>query len=46
MKKLFKNPKKIVHVVLTYLVLIAVAFVFLFPILWLVLASFSKSGSL
>lgn len=46
MKKLFRNPKKIVHVVLTYLVLIAVAFVFLFPILWLVLASFSKSGSL
>lgn len=46
MKKLFRNPKKIVHVVLTYLVLIAVAFIFLFPILWLVLASFSKSGSL
>lgn len=46
MKKFFRNPKKIVHVVLTYLVLIAVAFVFLFPILWLVLASFSKSGSL
>lgn len=30
----------------THLILIAVAFIFLFPCLWLVLASFSKSGSI
>lgn len=30
----------------TYLILIAVAFVFFFPCLWLILASFSKSGSI
>lgn len=32
--------------VVTYIVLIIVAFIFLFPVLWIVLASFSKSGSL
>ncbi|MBR1692509.1 MAG: ABC transporter permease subunit [Lachnospiraceae bacterium] len=31
---------------ITYLLLIAVAFVFFFPCLWLILASFSKSGSI
>lgn len=31
---------------ITYLILIAVAFVFFFPCLWLILASFSKSGSI
>lgn len=31
---------------LTYIVLIAVCFIFLFPCLWLILASFSKSGSI
>jgi len=30
----------------TYVILIAVAFIFLFPVLWIVLSSFSKSGSL
>lgn len=30
----------------TYLILIAVAFVFFFPCLWLILASFSKSGTI
>ncbi len=30
----------------TYLILIAAAFVFFFPCLWLILASFSKSGSI
>lgn len=32
--------------VVTYLILIIVCFIFLFPCLWLVLASFSKSGSI
>ncbi len=32
--------------VVTYLILIVVCFVFLFPCLWLILASFSKSGSI
>lgn len=32
--------------VVTYIILIAVCFVFFFPVLWLVLASFSKSGSI
>ena len=31
---------------LTHIVLIAVCVVFVFPVLWLVLASFSKSGSI
>lgn len=37
---------KVIDTVLTYLVLIAVSFIFLFPCLWLILASFSKSGSI
>lgn len=31
---------------LTYAILLAVAFIFFFPCLWLILASFSKSGSI
>lgn len=46
MKKVVVNPKKLFTVAITYIVLIIVAFIFLFPVLWLVLASFSKSGSL
>lgn len=46
MKKLVKHPRRLFVVAITYLLLLLVAFVFLFPILWLVLASFSKSGSL
>ena len=34
------------EVVITYIVLIIVAFIFFFPVLWLVLASFSASGSI
>ena len=30
----------------TYVILIAISLIFLFPVLWLVLASFSKSGSI
>lgn len=37
---------KEIDAVLTYLVLIMVSFIFLFPCLWLILASFSKSGSI
>lgn len=36
----------IVDTALTYLILIAAAFIFFFPCLWLILASFSKSGSI
>lgn len=32
--------------VVTHMILIAVCFIFLFPCLWLILASFSKSGSI
>lgn len=44
-KKKFK-PRKLFNVAITYLIILAVCFVFLFPILWLVLASFSKTGSI
>lgn len=37
---------KIADVSITYILLIAVAFIFFFPCLWLILASFSKSGSI
>ncbi|SDB31034.1 arabinogalactan oligomer / maltooligosaccharide transport system permease protein [Pseudobutyrivibrio sp. YE44] len=40
------KASKIIDVTLTYACLIAVAFVFFFPCLWIVLASFSKSGSI
>jgi len=43
------KPKKCTNYVdtgITYLVLIIVAFVFFFPCLWLIMASFSKSGSI
>lgn len=37
---------KIADTVVTYLILVVVCFIFLFPCLWLILASFSKSGSI
>ncbi|MGN0142997.1 MAG: sugar ABC transporter permease, partial [Roseburia sp.] len=37
---------KIFDTGITYVVLLAVAFVFFFPCLWLILASFSKSGTI
>lgn len=46
MKKIKVKPRKLFNVAITYIILLAVVFVFVFPILWLVLASFSKSGSL
>ncbi len=40
------KTKKILNVVITYCILLIVAFIFFFPCLWLILASFSKSGSI
>lgn len=40
------KTKKVLNVLITYCVLIIVAFIFFFPCLWLILASFSKSGSI
>lgn len=40
------KTKKVLNVLITYCILIIVAFVFFFPCLWLILASFSKSGSI
>ncbi len=45
-KKKRKIGKLSFDTVITYIVLIAVCFIFFFPVLWLVLASFSKSGSI
>lgn len=45
MRKSVKK-KRIVTAAFTYLIILIVSFVFLFPILWLTLASFSKSGSI
>lgn len=41
-----RKTVRILDTALTHLVLIAVCFIFLFPCLWLILASFSKSGSI
>lgn len=38
--------KSTIEVVLTYTVLVVVSGIFFFPVLWLILASFSKSGSI
>ena len=38
--------KKVLNVLVTYTLLIIIAMVFFFPCLWLILASFSKSGSI
>lgn len=46
MKRHAKKVRKITDVVITYLILFVVSCVFLFPCLWLILASFSKSGSI
>ncbi|WP_026653133.1 sugar ABC transporter permease [Butyrivibrio proteoclasticus] len=40
------KKEKLSEVIITYVVLILVSFVFFFPVLWLVLASFSASGSI
>lgn len=40
------NVKKILNIVLVYCLLLIVSVIFLFPCLWLILSSFSKTGSL
>lgn len=40
------TPRKFFDAAVTYLIILVVSFIFLFPILWLTLASFSKSGSI
>ncbi len=40
------KSKKVLNVLITYCILVIVASAFFFPCLWLVLASFSKSGSI
>lgn len=46
MRKKHIRPSSAVDTVITYVILIAVCAVFFFPCLWLLLASFSKSGSI
>ncbi len=46
MKKRKLTPRRFADNIFTYLALIVISAVFLFPCLWLILASFSKSGSL
>ena len=45
-KKRRMSAGRILDTGMTYLILLAVAFVFFFPCLWLILASFSKSGTI
>lgn len=45
-KKRRMSAGRILDTGMTYLILFAVAFVFFFPCLWLILASFSKSGTI
>ena len=46
MKKKKITPRRVADNIRTYLLLLIMSAVFLFPCLWLVLASFSKTGSL
>lgn len=41
-----RNAGQVLDTSITYVVLIVVSFIFLFPCLWLILASFSKSGTI
>lgn len=41
-----RKTARMIDTALTHIILIAVCFIFLFPCLWLILASFSKSGSI
>lgn len=40
------NFKKVINTICVYIIILAVTFIFVFPITWLILASFSKSGSI
>lgn len=44
-KKPLVKTKKAISVALTYFIIIFVSFIFLFPCIWLIATSFSKSGS-
>ena len=46
MKKKSFRMKNFIDSLATHILLIAICFVFFFPVLWLILASFSKSGSI
>lgn len=46
MRKKKYSVSAILDTIVTYVILIAISLIFLFPVLWLVLASFSKSGSI
>lgn len=41
-----KNKRNIFDTVITHIVLVIVCFIFFFPVFWLILSSFSKSGSI
>ncbi len=45
MKKFF-NRKSVIDTVATYLVLLVISLIFLFPVFWIVISSFSRSGSI
>lgn len=45
MKKYF-SKRNLADAVVTHIVLIAVCFIFFFPVLWIIMSSFSKSGSI
>jgi len=40
------NLKKVIDAICVYIIILAITFIFVFPITWLILASFSKSGSI
>ena len=46
MKKTKLTPRRAADNLFTYLALIVMSVIFLFPCLWLILASLSKTGSL
>mgnify|MGYP004582939791 FL=1 len=46
MRKKKYSVSAVLDTIVTYVILIAISSIFLFPVLWLVLASFSKSGSI
>lgn len=41
-----RNQKYLIRKIIIYIILVLVSFIFLFPTLWVILASFSKSGSI
>lgn len=45
MKKYF-SKRNLADSIVTHIVLIAVCFIFFFPVLWIIMSSFSKSGSI